>query len=217
MEDRTDAAVAPHGSNVTDHWQDIYATRAHDSLSWFQNEPTTSLRLVEQFSTVESRIVDVGAGASQLAIRLLEHGYRDVTVLDLAHNVLEGVVDRAGTHVNHLSVVVGDVTRWRPERSYDLWHDRAVLHFLTVSEDQARYVSTASRCVVEGGVLVIGVFAEDGPESCSGLVVQRYSVAGLVQLFTGHFDMEHHEREVHSAPSGASQAFNWVVLRRRGS
>jgi len=204
-------------SSDTGHWRDVYATRAHDSLSWFQAEPTTSTRLVTQFSSVQSRVVDVGAGSSRVADRLLEYGYLDVTVLDLAANALEGVASRVGERAAHLNIVVGDVTRWRPQRTYDLWHDRAVLHFLTASTDRDRYVATASRCVAADGVLVIGVFAEDGPESCSGLVVHRYSVEVLSQLFVEHFDLVHHEREVHTAPSGVRQAFNWVALRRRGS
>jgi trans-aconitate methyltransferase len=195
------------------HWDEIYETRAAEDVSWYQRDPEVSLALVTAHSRPESAIVDVGAGQSRLVDRLLELGYHDVTLLDVSRVALDEVARRTG-HVGPVTLIESDVRDWRPTRTYDVWHDRAALHFLDRPEG---YVEVATAAVIEGGVAIIGVFAPDGPTHCSGLAVTRYDAAGLADLFEASFDLVSDRREEHVTPSGATQPFTWVVLRRRGN
>lgn len=197
------------------HWDGVYAGTAADEVSWFQPRPETSLRLVASVSGPTDSVLDVGAGASTLADELLGRGWRDVTVLDVSAEALALASSRRADREPSATLVVADLLEWVPERTYDLWHDRAVLHFLTRDDDRARYVLTAAGAVRPGGHLVVGTFADDGPTTCSGLPTARYSAAGLAAVFGGAFEPVHAEREEHQAPSGAVQAFTWVVLRHR--
>ena len=197
-----------------EHWDHVYATKAADSVSWFQARPEPSLRLIEEFGDTTGSVLDVGAGASTLADELLAHGWRDVTVLDVSSEALHIVQGRLASHGVSVSAVVCDLLEWVPQRTYDVWHDRAVLHFLTQPEDWARYIETATHAVRLGGHLVIGTFAEDGPTHCSGLATARYSADELGTLFTTGFVLKHVERTEHHTPEGSPQPFTWVVLQR---
>lgn len=141
-------------------------------------------------------------------------------MLDVSAAALEQVAGRVAAQLpdsrGALSVVVADLLEWIPGRSYDLWHDRAVFHFLVEPADRSRYVATARRAVASGGALVLGTFAPDGPASCSGLPAARYDAAGLAAQFAPDFDLEHTEAEQHTTPAGRVQPFSWVVLRRAG-
>jgi hypothetical protein len=155
----------------------------------------------------------VGAGASVLADELIAAGWQDVTLLDISSRALAEV--RARLHgCAGVSYVETDLLAWDPPRELGAWHDRAVFHFLTGPQDQRRYVDLACRTVAHGGVAVLGTFAEDGPASCSGLPTARYSADGLAALFAPAFVLEYAEAEQHATPSGATQSFTWVVLRR---
>ena len=198
-----------------DHWDDVYTTKAADGVSWFQARPGTSLRLLKAFGDTAGSVVDVGAGASTLVDELLVLGWSDVTVLDVSNEALELVRTRLASQGLAASAVVCDLLGWVPERSYDVWHDRAVLHFLTQSQDRARYVETAAQAVGPRGHLVIGAFAEDGPTRCSGLPTTRYNAWELAAVFRSDFDLVHSEREEHQTPDGTAQSFTWAVLRRR--
>lgn len=204
-------------SKTSEHWDAIYGSRSSSSVSWYQRDPTVSLRLITANSSMESSVIDVGAGASLLVDRLIAIGYGDVTLLDVSAAALSEVTARLGESADRVSPVVGDVLSWVPERTYDVWHDRAVFHFLTHPEDQARYVGVAASALGTGAKLVIGVFADDGPTECSGLDVQRFRADDLECLFGDFFTMEFDERERHVTPSGVSQSFIWAVLRRKGS
>jgi len=204
-------------SKKSEHWDAIYGSRSSSSVSWYQRDPTVSLRLITANSSIESSVIDVGAGASLLVDRLIAIGYRDVTLLEVSAAALSEVIARLGESADRVSRVVGDVLSWRPERTYDVWHDRAVFHFLTCPEDQARYVGVAASALGTGAKLVIGVFADDGPTECSGLDVQRFQADDLERLFGDFFTMEFDERERHVTPGGVSQSFIWAVLRRKGS
>jgi trans-aconitate methyltransferase len=162
-------------------------------------------------------IIDVGAGTSALVDCLLANGFEDVTVLDVSSHALDEVRDRLGARASRVSFLVEDVLSWRPERAYDVWHDRAVFHFLTDSSQQRHYVALAARGVKSGGALIVATFADDGPTHCSGLPVHRYSAAELADAFSTHFELVHDERELHVTPSGAVQPFTWAVLRRTPS
>ncbi len=208
---RTDAMTDPADA----HWDEVYATKGADRVSWFQAPPATSLRLLEAFGETPGSVIDVGAGASTLVDELLARGWHDVTVLDVSHEALDLVRTRLARRGLAATAVACDLLTWEPDRTYDVWHDRAVLHFLTQPQDRTRYVETAARAVRPGGHLVIGAFAEDGPTHCSGLATARYSAEKLGSLFRAGFDLVHAEREEHHTPDGTVQSFTWAVMRRR--
>lgn len=196
------------------HWDAVYGGKPLPSLSWYQERAATSVRLLDAADPGHGPVVDVGAGASYLVDALLDQGWRDVTVLDVSREALDLVQSRLGTRAEQVSFLVTDLLTWRPERTFAAWHDRAVLHFLTTPEERQRYVRVAADAVAPGGALVVGVFAEDGPEQCSGLPTARYDAAGLAQVLAPEFALEHHEREEHVTPWGAVQPFTWGVFRR---
>lgn len=217
-------------TSAAEHWDTIYGTKSTDEVSWFQRQPTTSLRLLTSASSPLGAVIDVGAGASTLVDTLLDEGWSDVTALDVSAKALALVHDRISDRISDrvgdqrhglprewpgsASFVVANVLSWQPERTYDTWHDRAVFHFLVRPEQRDQYVATASRAVRSGGVVALGTFAADGPTQCSGLSTARYDADGLAAVFEPGFSLEHSEREEHVTPGGAVQPFTWVVLRR---
>lgn len=204
------------GKSTAAHWNDVYAGQAVDAVSWFQARPETSRRLlVAATDRSGAAVIDVGAGASGLAEVLLDQGWTDVTVLDVAADALAVVRGRLAARSAVVSFVVADVLTWEPERQYDAWHDRAVFHFLVTAADRRRYVDTPARAVKPGGVLVLGTFACDGPTRCSGLPTARFDAEGLEPEFVSAFEGVRTEREEHRTPDGGVQSFTWVVLRRR--
>ena len=196
-----------------DHWDDVYRTRALDQVSWFQPHASTSARLLAASGGPGRSVLDVGAGASPLVDDLLAAGYGDVTVLDVSAAALEVVRARLGDD-DRVRTIVADLLTWEPDRAWDVWHDRAVFHFLVDPTDRATYARVAARAVAPGGVAVIGSFASDGPESCSGLPTARHDPDDLAEQMGDAFHLEVSERELHRTPSGAEQSFAWAVLRR---
>jgi hypothetical protein len=192
------------------HWDAVYAGKPADEVSWYQREPTVSLRLLASYAPAPASVLDVGAGASTLADRLVDGGW-DVTLLDVSAEALAVVRSRLA---DRAAYIVSDLLAWTPDRGYQAWHDRAVFHFLTDPADQERYVGLAAEAVPSGGVVVLGTFAEDGPESCSGLPTARWSTERLAARFAPAFAPAYAEREEHLTPWGAAQPFTWVVLRR---
>jgi SAM-dependent methyltransferase len=199
---------------TAEHWDEIYATRAADEVSWFQREPSMSLRLVDAFAGTSDAIVDVGAGASFLVDRLLDTGHVDITLVDVSTRALETVRTRLGDRAGDVTFVGTDVTEWTPEREYDVWHDRAVFHFLTEKNDRSRYISRAATAVRKHGALILATFAADGPTHCSGLPVRRHDGDDLARRFAGAFVLEDTWREEHVTPSGVVQPFTWAAFRR---
>jgi 2-polyprenyl-3-methyl-5-hydroxy-6-metoxy-1,4-benzoquinol methylase len=199
----------------SDHWQHIYGSRPCDEMSWFQVEPTMSVRLLEDVVGASGSVVDVGAGASSLADILVADGYADITVVDVSETALNVVRERLRDSLDKVSVVCADVLDWEPGRAFDAWHDRAVFHFLTSPKARSRYVTMVEESVAPTGSLVMATFALDGPTHCSGLPVCRYDAHSLAAEFSAAFDLVRSEREVHSTPAGVEQPFTWVVLRRR--
>jgi 2-polyprenyl-3-methyl-5-hydroxy-6-metoxy-1,4-benzoquinol methylase len=197
------------------HWDGVYGTKRLTEVSWYEREPTTSLRLVEALAPgPAARCIDIGAGASPLVDRLLAQGFRDLTVLDVSERALSVVRERLGAAGQSVTFVCEDVLTWVPDRQFDVWHDRAVFHFLTDPDARERYMATAARAVPTGGGLVLATFASDGPSQCSGLPVCRYSGERLAALFAPSFSLIAAEREEHVTPGGAVQPFTWVTLRR---
>ncbi len=196
------------------HWDDVYATKGADELSWTQPEPRTSLRLLTSAVPPPASVIDVGAGSSTLVDALLAAGYADITALDVSAEALAASQQRLGPRANEVTWVVTDLLRWDPDRTYDAWHDRAVFHFLVDPEDRTRYVELATQAATPGGAIIIGTFAQDGPTQCSGLPIARYEPTELAALFGPAFVMEHSEREQHQTPWGNPQSFSWATLRR---
>lgn len=199
-----------------DHWQRVYSTKATDAVSWFQPHADRSLRLIEATGlSKEASIIDVGGGASMLVDDLLARNYRNVTVLDISGAALDVAKARLGARADSVTWWEADITTAEvPLRVYDLWHDRAVFHFLTAAEDRRAYVETAMRSVKPGGHLIVSTFAEDGPLQCSGLPVMRYSAAQLHAEFADGFLLVSHQRELHRTPFGTTQQFTYCHCRR---
>ena len=194
-----------------DRWDATYRERG-DDVSWFETSPDTSLELIDGLGLDRSAaIVDVGGGASTLVDHLLDEGFVELTVLDLSGVALERARARLGD-ARAVDWVHADVLAWEPTRSFDLWHDRAVFHFLTEPAARRSYLDLLRRTVTTGWAL-IATFAPDGPESCSGLPVQRYSSDDLAQVLEG-FEVVATRRHVHTTPWGAEQPFTYVVARR---
>jgi SAM-dependent methyltransferase len=200
-----------------DHWERVYARKATTAVSWFQEQAATSLRLIQATGlTPDAAILDVGGGASVLVDDLLATGYRDLTVLDLSGAALAAARARLGVRAEAVRWVEGDITRVElPAAAFDLWHDRAVFHFLTDSEDRRAYVRQLVHALKPDGHLVIATFAEDGPERCSDLPVMRYSAAELAKEFAAGFELLHAEKEAHRTPDDAVQSFTYCHLRRQ--
>jgi hypothetical protein len=158
-------------------------------------------------------VIDVGGGVSRLVDSLRAHDFEDVTVLDIAGDALAEVKTRLGDGHTGVRLVEHDVLSWKPDRDYDVWHDRALFHFLVEAVDRTRYVDVTERTIRGGGVLILGTFAEDGPTHCSGLPVARYAAHDLATTFD-RFSLVWDERDDHVTPGGVVQPFTWVVLRR---
>ena len=198
------------------HWQHVYTSKPSVEASWYQTHPTLTLELIDVVGVSrKASIIDVGGGSSVLVDRLLEAGYRDLTVLDLSPAALAISQTRLGDAAP-VTWLAEDLLDWQPDRRYDLWHDRAVLHFLS-GEDVAAYRELLERSVTPNGCVILGTFAPNGPEQCSGLPVTRYSAADLATLLTPTFTVLADRHERHTTPSGSTQAFVWVAARRVSS
>jgi SAM-dependent methyltransferase len=200
------------GFDRTAHWQTIYSTKGEDEVSWFEQSPEHSLNLIAKaYPGLSANIVDVGGGASRLVDGLIARGYSHVTVIDLSAAALDTAKARVPLARN-VSWVVTDVTRWKPDGSYDVWHDRAAFHFLTEIADQEAYVAVMSKALKVGGVAIIGTFAPSGPKRCSGLTVARHDAASLERLFGHQFQLLSTEPFQHVTPSKSVQNFQFSTF-----
>lgn len=201
------------------HWEQIYSTKAADAVSWFQEHANQSLRLIHNTGLGRNAaIIDVGGGASTLVDDLASEGYTDLTVLDLSTAALAVAKRRLGKQADAVHWVEGDVTRADfPIHHFDIWHDRAVFHFLTDAADRHAYVERVMRAVRPGGHVIVATFAEDGPEKCSGLPVMRYRQEALHAEFGDAFLLLEYEKEAHPTPFGTVQQFVYCYCRKMGS
>jgi 2-polyprenyl-3-methyl-5-hydroxy-6-metoxy-1,4-benzoquinol methylase len=198
------------------HWDNVYAAKGEDEVDWFQETPAPSLELIALAGVAKSAgIIDIGGGASRLVDWLVAQGYADVTVLDLSAAALHAARVRLGDKLDRVTWVTADVTEWRPSRLYDLWHDRAAFHFLTDPDDQQAYVSNLRGALRVGGHAIIGTFALDGPERCSGLLVNRCDSKTLADALGPGFELIDARRHEHVTPWGAIQKFQFSTFRRQ--
>ena len=205
-------------ANPKDHWEAVYTTTKDEAdVSWFQDSPVPSLKLIEQTRpSKDAAIIDVGGGASRLADGLLERGFRRVTVLDISAAALDLAALRLGRRASEVQWIVDDVTAWEPAQRFDIWHDRAAFHFLVEAADRAAYIARLKQALVPGGYAIIGSFAADGPETCSGLPVHRYDAAGLARELGEDFALVDSRPHDHATPWNAQQRFQFSMFRRRG-
>ena len=198
------------------HWQAVYETKDATAVSWYEAEPRRSLDLIGRASAdPQASVIDVGGGASTLVDHLLAAGRRDVAVLDVSAEALARTRARLGVSAGGVRWIVADITRWHPPRTWAIWHDRAVFHFLTDPDDQAGYLGALQAATAPGGRVVLATFAPDGPERCSGLPVVRYDSEGLATRLGPGFALLESARAVHVTPWGAGQRFTWALFRRR--
>ncbi|OAN46691.1 SAM-dependent methyltransferase [Paramagnetospirillum marisnigri] len=198
------------------HWQSVWTTKDHEETSWFQDDPTPSLEMIEAASLrKDAAIIDVGGGASHLVDRLLERGCVHVAVLDVAEAALHQAAERLGPMGDDVTWIVSDVLDWRPVPGlFDLWHDRAVFHFLRDPGEQAAYVAVMKRALGPEATVIIAAFAPDGPEKCSGLPVVRHGEQSLARILGPEFRLVEHRRQEHQTPMGNIQHFTWCRFVR---
>jgi ubiquinone/menaquinone biosynthesis C-methylase UbiE len=198
------------------HWEQVYTAKSSDNVSWFQEHADQSLALIHDTGLgKDTAIIDVGGGASRLVDDLSAEGYIDLTVLDLSSTALEVAKQRLRNHTNSINWMVGDITKVElPENRFDIWHDRAVFHFLTTPADRQAYVERVMRSVRPNGHVIIATFAENGPEKCSGLPVMRYKPESLHAEFGDEFTLLKHEKEAHHTPFGTVQQFIYCYCRK---
>ena len=197
------------------HWDNVNNGKGERGVTWFEESPAISLDLIRASGvTAGASIIDVGGGASRLVDALVAQGYTAVTVLDLSENALAAAKARLGARAANVSWIVADVTTWEPEPTYDLWHDRAAFHFLTDAQDQAAYAARVLRAVRRGGHVIIGTFAPDGPERCSGLPVVRHDAASLGVMLGAAFKLVDGRNHAHLTPTGTVQRFQFSRFQR---
>mgnify|MGYP006278605529 CR=1 FL=1 len=198
----------------TAHWDEAYGRLGATGVSWFRAEQPQSLAMLDMLPATPASAIDIGGGASTLAGLLRARGVDDVTVLDISPAALALAQRELGDRADRVHWVASDITSWQPDRPRELWHDRAVFHFLTDEADRGRYRAALAACVAPGGHVIAAAFAPDGPEQCSGLPVCRYSPDQLVAALGDDLVLVHADREVHTTPSGNPQAFTWVLAHR---
>lgn len=199
--------------NRHEHWNSMYQTKGVTEVSWFEPDPQVSLELIKAVSPMHGTVIDVGGGASCLVDRLVDARFKSITVLDISEIAIEHARSRLGAQAENVRWIVGDITQVTDLGQFDVWHDRAVFHFLTDSADRQRYVDLAARTVHVGGYLIIGTFAIDGPQKCSGLEVCRYDAAGLSRELGSRFKLIKNVRHQHTTPAGKLQQFFFGVFQ----
>lgn len=200
------------------HWESVYTQKAADAVSWYQPHADSSLALIRQTGiAADAALIDVGGGASTLVDDLLAAHYSDLTVLDISAAALDVARHRLGGAASAVHWLEADITQVDfPEHRFALWHDRAVFHFLTDAADRARYLNAVGRAVKPGGFVIVGTFAEDGPEQCSGLPVRRYNADTLHDEFGAQFELLGKAEENHHTPFGTVQKFLYCYCRKLG-
>jgi hypothetical protein len=200
---------------AAEHWDGAYA-HGDTTRSWFQHQPAVSLRMIDITAVwPDDSVIDVGGGASVLIDALLARGFGDVTVLDVSKAGLDIARRRLGSAADRVHWLRTDILTWQPQRTYRVWHDRAVLHFLTTGRAQRQYLHALHAATVTTAVAIFGCFAPDGPQQCSGLPVARYGPAELAAVLDKRWTLRAEDRERHTTPTGAIQPFTWAAFRRQ--
>ena len=203
--------------NQKRHWEEVYTNKPADRLGWYEPHLLTSLKWIKELGLArDAGIIDIGGGASTLIDDLLQDNHTAVTVLDISGKALSVARARLGIKSEAVIWLTGDITSIDlPEDYYDLWHDRAVFHFLTTPLQREQYRKNLLKALKPGGYLIIGTFAPEAPPKCSGLPVQRYSVEQLQNTLGGEFELQQHLKELHVTPGGVEQMYLYCQFRRK--
>ena len=201
--------------NRKQHWESVYSTKSPLEVSWYQTEPRLSLQLIAATGAAkDAPLIDVGGGASVLVDRLLDGGYTSVSVLDISNQALAHARRRLGARADRVEWLEADITAFDPPRTFQVWHDRAVFHFLTDAEDRRKYVAALRRGLAIGGQLIVAAFAIGGPVKCSGLDIVQYDAAKMTTELGPGFRLLEEQGERHATPSGKEQLFGYFRFQR---
>ena len=202
-------------NNLKNHWENIYQNKNEDEVSWFQKTPDTSIEIINSIKIKkQSKIIDVGSGRSRLFKNLIEQGYNNLTYLDISESAAKKSKIFLGQESKNIEWIVEDVLNFEPKQNFDVWHDRAVFHFLTEQNQIKKYVDLVSRNISNNGYLIIGTFSEQGPLKCSGLDVSRYSESLIKTTFSESFNLLNSFKIDHSTPFNTTQNFLFSVLKK---
>jgi trans-aconitate methyltransferase len=198
-----------------EHWRSVYQAKRPDEVSWYQPSPDASLTALDRIgATPSSSLVDVGAGASTLVDALIERGWSDLTLVDIAEPALEATRVRLGSRAGKARWEIADIRHWHPGQTFDVWHDRAAFHFLTDAGDRTLYKRALIERTHPGSHVIIATFALDGHDTCSGLSVRRYDASGLAAELGDRFALVDSWPETHATPLASDQRFQWSLFQR---
>jgi cyclopropane fatty-acyl-phospholipid synthase-like methyltransferase len=201
-------------NNKKNHWETVYETKQPQEVSWTQEKPIISLDFIRKTNVAKSaKIIDIGGGDSKLVDFLIEEGYENISVLDISAKALERAKKRLGKNASKVNWIVSDITEFKPDTTYDIWHDRATFHFLTAEKDIEIYLSTAQKWVT--GNLIIGTFSDNGPSKCSGLDIKQYSEVTLEKQFSEGFEKQKCLLAEHETPFDTKQKFIFCSFKKR--
>lgn len=196
------------------HWENVYETKNQDEVSWTQKIPQTSLDLIEEVSKDKSsKIIDIGGGDSNLVDFLLEKGFENISVLDISSKALEKAKERLGSQAEKVNWIATNITEFKPNTTYDIWHDRAAFHFLTTEEEIKRYAEIVRNSVSD--TLIIGAFSVNGPQKCSGLPIVQYNEDDLKSIFSESFELVKSFTEDHITPFSTVQNFIFCQFKKQ--
>jgi len=202
--------------DIKEHWEDVWARKKSNEVSWYQQEPKTSLEMILSTNpSKDAEIIDVGGGDSKLVDKLLELGFKNITVLDISAKALKRAQERLEQRVDRIKWIECDIREFDSDYKYDIWHDRALLHFLTSEEDLKNYVDLTRKHVKESGYLILSTFSTNGPMMCSGLDTRQYSEESMKKLFSNGFEHVKSFEEEHKTPFGVGQIFIYTVFRKQ--
>lgn len=200
-----------------EHWDKVYSRNEDNNLGWFQKSPDVSLKLILKYTEANMSLIEIGAGNSYLAKNLLDHNYRNIDLVDLSEEALKRSRSHIEGHpaVKNIRLIKTNILDLHTHKTYDLWHDRAVFHFLLDDARVQDYIQVLRTHLKSDGVFVLACFSDQGPETCSGLPVRRYHPNEISSVFGSLFQLEEQFRNVHITPSGNEQEYLWTVMRKK--
>ncbi len=198
-----------------EHWDNIYSTKAMTEVSWYQAVPETSLELIKRVAkNKDASIIDIGGGDGFLVDELIQLGYNNITVLDISDNAINKAKQRLVDVAKNIKWIISDITEFNPTEKYDIWHDRAVFHFLTEDSDIEKYKNLVNVNVKKNGYFILATFSDEGPNKCSGLEICKYSELDLQKQFEEAFNVVDSFKENHNTPFGTTQNFTFSVFQK---
>lgn len=198
-----------------EHWENVFATKAENEVSWFQKKPETSIQLIQALKLPkDAKIIDIGGGDSYLIDSLIELGYTNLFLLDISEKAILRSKNRLGEKADNVTFIVSDVLDFKPKEKFDVWHDRASFHFLIKEDEILKYKTTVSDSLTSNGNFVLGTFSNEGPLKCSGLDISQYSVEKILNLFEDTFEMENCFTEDHQTPFETTQNFIFSTFKK---